>query len=109
MKKGNLFGNIPSDLSAELMEVLAESQGNIRIERIISCGHCSPPGFWYDQKTNEWLVLLKGFAILRIGEKDGTVIKLHPGDWIEIPANTRHRVEETSATEETVWLAIHWS
>jgi len=106
-ESGNLFSNIPADLPEELIEILGEGKGSFRIERIVSRGHASPPGFWYEQETGEWVVLLKGRAVLKL-EEEGLSRELGPGDWIEIPAGCRHRVEETDAEEDTVWLAIHW-
>ena len=106
MNHGNLYTEIPENLPDELVEVLAEGQGNLRIERIVSRQHASPPDFWYDQHSTEWVVLLKGSAQLRFAN-DNKPIDLHPGDWIEIPANEKHRVESTSETEDTVWLAVH--
>lgn len=44
----NLFSNIPTDLHEELVEALLESDA-IRVERIVSHGHASSEGFWYDQ------------------------------------------------------------
>ena len=49
----NLFANLPASLPEELVTVLAE-RGAVRIERIVSEGHASPPGFWYDQDKSEW-------------------------------------------------------
>ncbi len=108
MKTGNLFENIPGTLPEELVEVLAEGNGKIKIERIISRAHSSPPGFWYNQESTEWVTLLKGTAIL-LFEEGTEKRELNPGDWIEIPANTRHRVESTSPDEDSIWLAIHWA
>jgi cupin 2 domain-containing protein len=51
-------------------------------------------------------LLLAGAARLRFEEGDVT-IDITPGDWIEIPAHVRHRVEATQAEPPTVWLAIH--
>ncbi len=107
MKKHNLFESIPGDLPEELVEILADGRGTVRIERIVSRGHASPPGFWYDQDTTEWVVLLRGSAILRI-EQEPEPIKLRPGDCIKFPPHCRHRVEQTAKTEDTVWLAVHW-
>ena len=56
-KGGNLFADIPNALPEELIEVLAENR-HVRIDRIVSTGHASPEGFWYDQA--EWVVVLKG-------------------------------------------------
>jgi cupin 2 domain-containing protein len=52
----NLFADIPESLPEELTEVLAEHQ-HIRIERVVSTGHASPEGFWYDQDEHEWVVV----------------------------------------------------
>ena len=57
----NLFADLPSDLTEELVDVLARGQG-VRIERIVSTGQASPEGFWYDQDQHEWVMVLKGEA-----------------------------------------------
>lgn len=88
------------------METLATS-GGVRIERIVSRGQSSPPGFWYDQEQHEWVVLLKGEASLRLAGCD-ELVRLAPGDYLNIPAHAKHRVESTSATEDTVWLAVFY-
>lgn len=106
MKPANLFQNIPAQLPAEIAETLAVA-GTTRIERIVSRGHCSPPGFWYDQEQDEWVVLLKGAARLRFADRDEAV-DLAPGDYIHIPARLRHRVEATAPGEDTVWLAVFY-
>jgi cupin 2 domain-containing protein len=54
----NLFSNIPTSLSAELLETLIQSD-SIRIERIMTLGQSSPKGFWYDQDEHEWVVVLQ--------------------------------------------------
>jgi cupin 2 domain-containing protein len=100
----NLFENIPSDLPEELVEVVAESK-NVRIERIVSDGHASPEGFWYDQDQNEWILLVSGAAVLEFEEG---VMDLTPGDHLLIPAHQRHRVTSTSQTEKTIWLAVFY-
>ncbi|MFL5339113.1 MAG: hypothetical protein ACJ8F7_03015 [Gemmataceae bacterium] len=103
----NLFAGIPAELPAELIEVLWRS-GPARVERIVSRGHATPPGEWFDQDTDEWVVLLTGAAGLRIdGRSD--VVMLRPGDHLLLPARRRHRVEWTAADVETVWLAVHIS
>ncbi len=33
-------------------------------------------------------------------------IELKPGDFINIPAHKKHRVEWTTPNEQTVWLAV---
>ena len=102
----NLFQPLPDGLPEELTEVLAESR-SVRIERIISAGHASPEGFWYDQDEHEWVVVLKGAAKLRF-EADEKPRELGPGDFVQIPAHRRHRVEWTTAEQTTVWLAVFY-
>jgi cupin 2 domain-containing protein len=102
----NLFAHIPLKLPDELSEIILEEKA-ISIERIVSRGHASPAGFWYDQEDNEWVVLLKGSAGLRFAEGDESVA-LYPGDYILIPARRRHRVDWTDPDQDTVWLAVHY-
>lgn len=106
MKSANLFQHIPQQLPDEIAETLAGS-GPVRIERIVSRGHCSPPGFWYDQQQHEWVLLLQGGASLRFADQDEPV-RLAPGDYVNIPARARHRVESTDADTDTVWLAVFY-
>ncbi len=101
----NIFQNIPNDLPEELVSILAESD-SIKIERIISDGHASPKGFWYDQEQDEWIVLLSGSAILTVADER---VELNPGDPLLISAHQRHRVESTSSTEKTIWLAVFFN
>lgn len=98
----NLFSGIPPSLPDEVIQVLLQSS-NVRIERIVSQGHSSPPDSWYDQDENEWVLLIQGEARLRF---EAEVIEMKPGDWINIPAHKRHRVEWTTPDEPTIWLAV---
>ncbi len=102
---GNLFTDLPTTLPEELVEVLAENQ-HVRIERIVSTGHASPVGFWYDQDEFEWVVVLKGEAKLLF--EDGETVEMTPGDHVLIPAHWKHRVEWTTPDEPTVWLAVFY-
>jgi cupin 2 domain-containing protein len=101
----NLFAELPSHLPVELFTTLLEA-ADVRIERIVSHGHASPDGFWYDQDRAEWVVVLKGAARLRF--EDGE-IEMTPGDTVNIPAHKKHRVEWTTPDEPTVWLAVHYA
>ncbi len=100
----NIFAGIPENLPRERVDELLHDE-SLRIERIVSKGHASPPGFWYDQPEDEWVIVLKGAA--RIAYERGETVALRPGDFLTIPARVRHRVEWTDPGEETVWLAIH--
>jgi cupin 2 domain-containing protein len=102
----NLLENIPSALPEELSEVLIHSQ-TLTIERIVSRGHTSPAGFWYDQALNEFVVLLQGAARVAFDSDRGEV-SLKPGDCLTIAAHERHRVVYTADDRDTVWLAIHY-
>lgn len=107
--KRSLFQDIPEDLPKELVSVLAESSGT-RIERIVSDGHASPEGFWYDQEQDEWVMIVSGSAVLSMETDSGIeLVKLKSGDHLPIPAHQRHRVESTSQTEKTIWLAVYFS
>jgi cupin 2 domain-containing protein len=106
LETGNLFRATPSELRKELVERIF-SAGSLHVERVVSRGHTSPPGFWYDQPKHEWVLLLSGSARVRF-EETPQVVALKPGDYLHIPAHRRHRVEWTAADVDTVWLAIHY-
>jgi cupin 2 domain-containing protein len=91
----------------EVIEQLARGQG-FRIERIVSRGHSSPEGFWYDQDESEFVVLLSGSAAIRFESTD-ELVEMKPGDSMEIPAHVRHRVEWTDPDQASVWLAAFYS
>ena len=103
---GNLFSPLPSQLPEEVSQMLVNS-ASVRIERIVSHGHASPAGFWYDQEKSEWVILLKGDAKLFF-EGDEQPVHMKPGDYINIPAHHRHRVEWTTPDEPTVWLRVRY-
>lgn len=103
----SLYRNIPADLPEELLETLVQGSG-VRIERIVSRGHCSPPDFWYNQDEHEWVTVLKGEGRLRFKEGD-RLVHLCAGDWVNIAAGEEHRVEWTKEGEETVWLAVFYA
>lgn len=102
----NLLADLPGELPEELFETLLQTP-SVRIERIVSTGQASPPGFWYDQEEHEWILLLRGSALLRFDD-EAAPVALQPGDCLNIPAHRRHRVEETSSDQPTVWLAIFY-
>ena len=77
----------------------------VLIERIVSTGQATPPGEWYDQDRDEWVVLLQGEAVLAF--EDGPTSNLRAGDHLLIPSRKRHRVEHTSADPPCIWIAVH--
>jgi cupin 2 domain-containing protein len=106
MIRGNLFTNVPHQLSGEQVEELL-STPNVRIERIVSIGHATAPDEWYDQDRAEWVLLLAGSAGL-VFEGETAPLRLEPGSYVHIPAHRRHRVAWTDGAGPTIWLAIHY-
>ncbi|MDR1977719.1 MAG: cupin domain-containing protein [Synergistaceae bacterium] len=101
---GNIFQVDPFDAQdEELFQTLWTGRG-VRVERVVSSGQASPPGFWYDQNEDEWVALVEGWAELEYA--DGSRVKLRKGDWLLIPAHRRHRVAFTSKTPFCVWVAV---
>jgi cupin 2 domain-containing protein len=102
----NLYSQLPDHPGAEeFMELL--NRPGVRIERIVSTGQASPPGFWYEQPEGEWVLLLSGAALLRFSDESAPR-SLKPGDFLDIARNRRHRVEWTDPRQPTVWLAVHY-
>jgi cupin 2 domain-containing protein len=101
----NIFDAVPADLEKEVFQQLVDSNA-IQIERIISKGHRSPASGWYDQEKNEWVMVLRGEAILLF--EDETSVSLKAGDFMNIAAHKKHRVEWTAPDVETIWLAVHY-
>ena len=100
----NIFDDLPQHLPKELVQILIRA-ADVRIERIISHGHASPADFWYDQGQHEWVIVLKGAARLQF--EDG-MIEMKVGDFINIPACKKHRVDWTTPDEPTVWLGVRY-
>jgi cupin 2 domain-containing protein len=106
----NLLRDLPDAGAGEITETLLAVPGmrqGIRIERIVSFGQASPPGFWYDQAQAEWVLLLAGAARLRFADEDEDRV-LGPGDHVHIAAHRKHRVEWTDPGQPTVWLAVFY-
>ena len=106
MKPENLLDNLPANLPEELFTTILQADG-LRVERIVSQGHASPPGFWYDQEENELVMVLEGNAAVQF-EGDAEPVELRRGSYLNIPAHAKHRVVWTDPNEKTVWLAIHY-
>jgi cupin 2 domain-containing protein len=103
---GNIFKAIPETLGEELFEEIVSGE-SVTVERIVSRGHSSPDSGWYDQAQHEWVIVLKGAALIAF--EDGREVSLAPGDHLEIPAHARHRVAWTDPDGDTVWLAVHYA
>lgn len=101
--KENLLDVGDADRAAEVKTILLDT-GQVRIERIVSFGQASPPGFWYDQQEREWVSVLRGSGVVQF--EDGREVELGPGQFLCIEPHERHRVAETKQDEPTVWLAV---
>lgn len=100
----SVFAGLPPQLPEELIQTLVHA-ADTRIERIVSHAHASPEGFWYDQGQNEWVLVLQGAARLRF---ENETVEMRAGDYLNIPAHKRHRVEWTTTDEPTIWLAVFY-
>ncbi|EGA71403.1 phosphoribosylaminoimidazole carboxylase ATPase subunit [Vibrio sinaloensis DSM 21326] len=101
----NLFAQIPDSLQQEVFNDLVCAR-HVRIERILSHGQSSPETGWYDQDEHEWVLVLSGFGVLEF--EDGREVRLEAGDYLNIPAHCKHKVQQTSPDEVTVWLAVFY-
>jgi len=73
----------------------------------VSTGQVTPPGEWLAEETDEWVVVLRGRARLRI-DGEPTPRDLLPGHHVSLRAHVRHRIEWTDDLGPTVWLAVHY-
>ena len=103
---GDLLASVPLQTSQEHFETLLNRPG-WRIERIVSHGQTTPPGEWYDQDWDEWVLVVRGGARLQLVDEGDPEIALQPGQWLFLPARCRHRVTWTAPDEPTIWLALH--
>lgn len=103
----NLFAKLPLPSAPDETVRQLLSQPGLRIERIVSTGQSSPPGFWYDQPEGEWVLLVQGAAALRF-EDEHQVRHLKAGDHVDIAPHRRHRVDWTSPDRVTIWLAVYY-
>ena len=98
----NIYAETDTAAAAEQFVTLFKND-SVKIERIVSHAHASPADFWYDQLEDEWVIVLRGSAVLEF--IDGDVVEMNEGDYLVIPRGVRHRVARTG--EKTVWLAVH--
>ncbi|MBV5272836.1 MAG: cupin domain-containing protein [Lamprocystis purpurea] len=104
-RTGNLFALLPGPATGEIFEELLRLElpaGRVWIERIVSSPFPEP--VLYDQPQSEWVILLQGEARLWVAGEERMLVS---GDYLFIPAHTPHRVVETSAEPQCIWLAVH--
>ncbi len=95
----NFFENLKIPEKGETFETILKNK-NVIIERIVSSDNIEPKE--YIQEQDEWVILLKGKAILKIENK---ILELKEGDFVFIPSKKPHWVLKTE--KGTVWLAVH--
>ena len=100
----NIFKNFYGGSKTEIEEEIFTAK-NIKLARIKSIGHTSSENFWYEQDTDEWVMVLGGFG--EIEWPDGSKKMLGAGDYIFIPAFEKHRVSYTSQDPPCIWLAAY--
>lgn len=98
----NIFHATGGEPGTEDFLTLLKS-GNVEIQRIVSHASATPENEWYDQGHSEWVLVLRGVAVLEF--EDGRRIDLREGDYLTLPPHVRHRVKQTAA--ETIWLVVH--
>ncbi|MBY7909431.1 cupin domain-containing protein [Vibrio fluvialis] len=101
----NLFETIPAELTNEQFTDLLRHR-HVRIERILSKGHTSPESGWYAQDEHEWVLVLQGCGTVEFDNGESTTLNV--GDYLNIPAHTRHKVCYTSPDQVTLWLAVFY-
>lgn len=99
----NLFNQPQSGDANEQIHPLLKGEG-FNLEHILSYGQATELGFWYDQPLPEWVALMRGRASLNF--EGAGMLELSSGDYLIIPARSRHRVEY--CTTDAVWLALHF-
>jgi cupin 2 domain-containing protein len=104
----NIFSQIPASTATDEQFTELLARPGLKIERIVSTGQSSPADFWYDQPGGEWMLLIQGEAKLRFAE-EASARHLKAGDFLDIPAHKKHRVDWTPADQITIWLAIHYT
>ena len=102
MELKSIFSNIAQSGEEEQFNLLAKSP-NCRVERIVSAGHSSPKGFWYDQENDEFIMLVQGEATLEFEDK---MVDMKAGDYMVIHKNPKHRIEKSSMEPACIWLCV---
>lgn len=97
----NLYCVNPEVASNEVFIDLLKND-SIHVEKIISYGQVTPIDEPFIQSHDEWVVVLKGMAKLRLDNNDYI---LDEGEYLFIPRNTKHWITYTE--NPTIWLALH--
>lgn len=99
----NLFAPRPPEETEEQFVSILRRPG-FKLEYIVSHGRASERDFWYDQDDAEWILLVRGHAALEF--ENHKLIELTAGDFFQIPAHAKHRVNYCS--DDALWLTLHF-
>lgn len=100
----NIFNIETLPNESELFDIIFQDR-SIKIERILSKGHITKGEEWYNQDTDEWVILIQGEAEIEFENKK--IKKLIAGDYLFIPAHQKHKVIYTSTNPMCIWIAVH--
>jgi cupin 2 domain-containing protein len=98
----NIFAALPESSREEQFLTLLEDS-RVKIQRIVSDVPRGSSEVWYDQDHDEWVMVMRGIAVLEF--EGGELIELKAGDYLTIPSHIKHRVEYTAP--QTIWLVAH--
>lgn len=101
MTPNSFFAAETAAAGTERFDVLFQ-RGGVVIQRIVSSG--TQPAQQFRQSEDEWVLLLRGHAEMRI---NGSSVTMRAGEFLELTANTPHEVLSTST--DALWLAVHVS
>jgi cupin 2 domain-containing protein len=99
VSRGRLRPETSAPTSGERSEEIARF-GGVVVEQILSGALAAAVD--YDQSHDEWVVVLRGTAVLEVGHER---LEMSAGDWVLLPAHVRHRLVDTRPG--TSWLAVH--
>ncbi|MED7818545.1 MULTISPECIES: cupin domain-containing protein [unclassified Francisella] len=100
--KDNIYSVFPKFSDDEVFLDLLKYD-NVHVEKIISYGQVTDLNKPYIQNYDEWVLVLKGKAKLRLDTREYI---LEEGEHLLIPKDTKHWVTYTA--NPTIWLAIHF-
>jgi cupin 2 domain-containing protein len=101
VRRGRLRPPTDAPSTGEVHDELVATP-TVTVEQILSGTVDTPVTFQADR--HEWVALLTGAAVLDV---DDETVELAPGDWIFLPAKTRHTL--TTVQPGTTWLACSFS
>ena len=102
-KLKNIYKELPDTTLAEQEEILLATD-SVKIARIVSGGQTSEV---YDQREDEWVIVLSGEAEISFPEEGGHTLKLESGDYLLLKAGRKHQVTKTS--DPCLWLCVYFS